>query len=162
VDSLEDRLLGPLSSKTGKFLTIVWLHILLIRLIRTLGWRWVEWILAIITFGSAVVMLLLVPETQYTGDTPAETPPRSWKDDLRFWPVSGGGTPKERRYDDNAHNQNDFFQLMRSQCCSRALDHPTILRPSDRHPEHCILLSDPAGNYLHLGEPCLPLVQYHV
>ncbi|ETI25799.1 hypothetical protein G647_02573 [Cladophialophora carrionii CBS 160.54] len=63
---------------------------------QTLGWRWVEWILAIITFGTAVLMLLLVPETQYTGNAATGASTRSWKDDLRFWSVSGGGTPKER------------------------------------------------------------------
>ncbi|OAP63485.1 hypothetical protein AYL99_02712 [Fonsecaea erecta] len=63
---------------------------------QSLGWRWIEWVLAIITFGAAALMLILLPETQYTRHMEETTTLiRSWKDDLRFWPVSGGGRPKE-------------------------------------------------------------------
>ncbi|EXJ74239.1 uncharacterized protein A1O5_02535 [Cladophialophora psammophila CBS 110553] len=65
---------------------------------QALGWRWIEWILAIITFGAAVLMIFLLPETQYTRcRRETTTLTRSWKDELRFWPVSGGGPPKEHR-----------------------------------------------------------------
>ncbi|KIX06196.1 uncharacterized protein Z518_04170 [Rhinocladiella mackenziei CBS 650.93] len=60
-----------------------------------LGWRWVEWILAIITFATAVGLLLFFPETQYTRNFSATRRERSWKDNYRFWPVSGGGKPKD-------------------------------------------------------------------
>jgi hypothetical protein len=57
----------------------------------------VEWILAIITFAAAVAIVVFVPETQYTGGIPETKAERTWKDDLRFWPVSGGGKPKDHR-----------------------------------------------------------------
>ncbi|KEF55245.1 uncharacterized protein A1O9_08899 [Exophiala aquamarina CBS 119918] len=60
----------------------------------SLGWRWTQWIVAMITFGVATLIFLFVPETQYTRSAGMEKRTRSWKDNFRFWVVSGGGKPK--------------------------------------------------------------------
>ncbi|EXJ59425.1 uncharacterized protein A1O5_12306 [Cladophialophora psammophila CBS 110553] len=62
----------------------------------SLGWRWTEWIIVILAFSSAAMILLLMPETQYTNNP--DRRPRRRIDDFRFWPVSGGGKRKVHRY----------------------------------------------------------------
>ncbi|KAK5421905.1 hypothetical protein LTR06_000162 [Exophiala xenobiotica] len=59
-----------------------------------LGWRWVQWVMAILTFSTSVGLILLLPETQYTNSTSTARSTRSWKDNFRFESVSGGGNPK--------------------------------------------------------------------
>ncbi|KEF59711.1 uncharacterized protein A1O9_04557 [Exophiala aquamarina CBS 119918] len=49
-----------------------------------LGWRWTEWVLAILTFGTAIGLALLFPETQYTGDHLGMNPQRTWKDNYNL------------------------------------------------------------------------------
>jgi hypothetical protein len=53
--------------------------------------------MAILTFSTAILILLFFPETQYTRNTAVENIKRTWADDLSFAPVSGGGKPKEHR-----------------------------------------------------------------
>lgn len=62
-----------------------------------LGWRWVQWIMAILSFVTAVALLLFFPETQYLRKEKAADLQRRWLDNFRFWPVSGGGRPKVQR-----------------------------------------------------------------
>ncbi|KAJ9602622.1 hypothetical protein H2200_012815 [Cladophialophora chaetospira] len=59
-----------------------------------LGWRWTQWIIVIMSLISGVILLFFFPETQYTRSTTADKTKRTYRDDLRFWCVSGGGKPK--------------------------------------------------------------------
>lgn len=53
--------------------------------------------MAILTFSTSVGIIFLLPETQYTNSTSAARSTRTWKDNFRFEPVSGGGKPKAHR-----------------------------------------------------------------
>lgn len=64
---------------------------------RSLGWRWIEWIVAILAFSTAIGLVALLPETQYTRKSGQPISERRWMDNYRFWPVSGGGAPKVHR-----------------------------------------------------------------
>lgn len=68
------------------------------RCCRGLGWRWIQWIMAILTFAAAIGLIVMLPETQYTRKTGQAPTKRQWIDDYRFWPVSGGGPPKQHRH----------------------------------------------------------------
>ena len=61
---------------------------------RNLGWRWTQWVMAFITFGTSALIFVLFPETQYTNSTVVNRHRRSLLDNFRFWRVSGGGKAK--------------------------------------------------------------------
>ncbi|OQV06659.1 hypothetical protein CLAIMM_11201 [Cladophialophora immunda] len=49
------------------------------------GWRWTQYFMGIATLGSAFILLLFYPETQYTRDHPSSRQKRTLLDNLRFW-----------------------------------------------------------------------------
>jgi MFS family permease len=64
-----------------------------------LGWRWVEWVQAILTLSTCALIAILLPETQYTRRSAnAHHRKRRLVDNFRFWPVSGGGEKKVEKY----------------------------------------------------------------
>jgi MFS family permease len=64
-----------------------------------LGWRWIQWIVAILSISTSVLLFLVFPETQYTRDSEnLHHRQRNFLDSFRFWPVSGGGRRKVDRY----------------------------------------------------------------
>ena len=65
---------------------------------QSLGWRWIEWVCAILSFCSCIMIFVFLPETQYARTAElTHTRQRSLLDGLRFWNVSGGGPPKVKR-----------------------------------------------------------------
>ena len=62
-----------------------------------MDWRWTQWIIVIMSLASGVLLFLFFPETQYTRSTTADKNKRTMYDRVRFWVVSGGGTPKVGR-----------------------------------------------------------------
>lgn len=76
----------PLGSLMGAYIT------------SGLGWRWIEWVVAIIAFVSFVLVLFFFPETQYTGaSTLTRKRQPTMLDSFRLWSVSGGGRSKVDR-----------------------------------------------------------------
>jgi MFS family permease len=67
-------------------------------IVRDLGWRWTEWIMVILTFGVAVMIILLLPETQYTSDPSFVVSKRRASQNFAFTRVSGRGQAKVHRY----------------------------------------------------------------
>lgn len=63
----------------------------------TLGWRWIEWIMAFVAFGTCGLIFMFYPETQYSKVLAVHGSPRFWQDNLRFWPASGSRTAKYPR-----------------------------------------------------------------
>lgn len=63
-----------------------------------MGWRWIQWIQAILCFVSCLLMFLFFPETQYTrASVGGHKRKRSLLDNLKFSAVSGGGRRKVQR-----------------------------------------------------------------
>lgn len=67
-------------------------------IVRDLGWRWTQYILAILTFSVAVIIFVFFPETQYTSDLKFAVTTRSLAQQFKFTRVSGGGRAKVHRY----------------------------------------------------------------
>ena len=66
--------------------------------VSNLGWRWTQWIMAIIAFSVALLILVCFPETQYTADLQHASSKRRLAQQFSFTRVSGGGRPKVHRY----------------------------------------------------------------
>jgi predicted MFS family arabinose efflux permease len=71
--------------------------LMVLAIFRNLGWRWTQWVMGFLTLGTAFMLLLFFPETQYTKSTVVNRHKRTMMDNFRFWRVSGGGTPKVHR-----------------------------------------------------------------
>ena len=64
-----------------------------------LGWRWIEWVMTILTLSTCLLLFLFFPETQYTRKSAQDHDrKRRLVDNLRFTNVSGGGEPKVNKY----------------------------------------------------------------
>jgi hypothetical protein len=64
-----------------------------------LGWRWIQWIVAILSLSTSLLLFLFFPETQYTRESDnLHRRERKLVDELRFWAVSGGGKKKVDKY----------------------------------------------------------------
>lgn len=67
-------------------------------IVEELGWRWTQWIMAILSFSLASIIFCLFPETQYTADISHAVKKRSLAQEIKFTSVSGGGRVKVHRY----------------------------------------------------------------
>jgi hypothetical protein len=88
--------------------------------------------MAIVSSGVAVLMFFLFPETQFTKHETVMSSKRTWVDEFRFWPVSGGGAPKVHRYVTGLVYSNRCHTdgiLQRQSCISRHLT--LFLPPND-------------------------------
>lgn len=108
------------------------------------------------TLGTAVLLLVFYPETQYTRSTTVNKDQRTLMDNFRFWRVSGGGKPKVHRYaspqKSNAHGKfmlTNLFQFRDG----LSLPFP-LQRTSSRHHHHHFLLVVLGNNQLPSGK-CL-------
>ena len=64
-------------------------------IVQNLGWRWVQWVITILSLAIFLLVVLFYPETQYTRNSSVlHCRKRTYVDTLRFWKVSGGGEPK--------------------------------------------------------------------
>lgn len=76
----------PLGSLMGAYLTA------------DRGWRWIEWVVAILSFSTCLLVFFFFPETQYTREsTHQHRRDPTLLDSFRIWPVSGGGRAKVNR-----------------------------------------------------------------
>jgi MFS family permease len=66
-------------------------------IVRDLGWRWTQWIMAILAFSVAALIFVFFPETQYTADPRTVTEKRLPDQNFTFTRVSGGGQAKVHR-----------------------------------------------------------------
>ncbi len=64
-----------------------------------LGWRWIQWVQVITSLSACVVLVLFLPETQYTRESAsAHRQKRRQVDNFTFPRVSGGGKAKVDKY----------------------------------------------------------------
>ena len=119
-----------------------------------LGWRWTQWVMAILAFAVAILMFFTLPETQYTADLQFATSKRRLVQEFQFTRVSGGGRAKVHRYGyclhwPRVHANAVDFQL--PLCIPLSI--PISSSPCCHHRDNVLLVVHHGGE-LHVGMLC--------